>query len=225
MTDDPKRRALHAILADADYVTHANQGADGNLLASLAVGAVAAAGLLAAPADDEAAVNRVAVALRSFFHSDPVTRNLAARAALAALRGAEKAAPLASLPENEWRVFHDAVLSARAPSPPVDREALAKIAHGPLRVIQIRDIPGPWQAEEDALDRLISAGVVAQPPAWWKGQEIEWNATGDTWEPGIIIAPPAPVVALIRMHDNGQRLNVETRFLRARDSSREAGQP
>lgn len=37
--------------------------------------------------DHEAAVERMAVALRDFFHSDPVTRREAARAALAALRG------------------------------------------------------------------------------------------------------------------------------------------
>lgn len=116
-------------------------------------------------------------------------------------------------------------LLAAAPSPPVDREALIGIIEG-------TDYgAGGWVSRTSTehaatiADALISAGVVAQPPAWWKGQEIEWNSTGDTWQPGVIIAPLAPVVALIKLHDNGQRLNVETRHLRARGSSREAGQP
>lgn len=53
------------------------------------VDALNVAGLLtatAAPADDEPAVTRMAVALRDFFQSDPITRQEAARAALAAMR-------------------------------------------------------------------------------------------------------------------------------------------
>jgi hypothetical protein len=72
--------------------------------------------------------------------------------------------------EGLKRAFADAVLSMPLPSQAVDREQLATIAHGDLIPLNpFENIPSPWQAVEDALDRLISAGwvrgPVEQPPA------------------------------------------------------------
>lgn len=57
-----------------------------------------------------------------------------------------------------------AILALPAPAPAVDREALAAIAHGEPHLLghdPISAVPSPWQAIEDALDRLIAAGLVA----------------------------------------------------------------
>lgn len=63
----------------------------------------------------------------------------------------------------------DAVMCVVGPlagaRPDVDRKTLATIAHGPqVPLHPIENIPSAWQAVEQAVDRLISAGAVVQPP-------------------------------------------------------------
>ena len=65
---------------------HVNETSTGGYLPRMPIPRETYRGATAAPADDEAAVKRMAVALRNFFQSDPATRMDAARAALAALR-------------------------------------------------------------------------------------------------------------------------------------------
>lgn len=71
----------------------------------------------------------------------------------------------------------DALISSGMVTRPAgspDREALARIAHGPqVPLHPIEDIPSAWQAVEQALDRLISAGAIAgtTPAAPAQGRE------------------------------------------------------
>lgn len=54
--------------------------------------------------------------------------------------------------------------------------------------------------------------------AWYVDQEIEWNPTGDEWKTGFITTLDGDHAAIV-LHENAQRLVVQTRHLRARRPS------
>ncbi|HYS41149.1 MAG TPA: hypothetical protein VEO01_36505 [Pseudonocardiaceae bacterium] len=69
------------------------------------------------------------------------------------------------------------------------------------------------QLADEMATALSAAGLLAGPPAWHVGQDIEWNPCEDVWRPGFIADLDLAVIVL---HENDQYLTVGTQYIRPR---------